>query len=86
MDINDIIGSLGTVMMLTAFILNLTDRIDDDDLSYILLNLFGGTLACYASCMIPYIPFIVLEGVWSIASLWGLYDYVKRKIKYNETR
>lgn len=79
MNINDIIGIIGTTMMLTAFILNIIDKIDDDDLSYILLNFFGGAIACYASYMIPYYPFVVLEGVWTLVSGWGIYDYIKRK-------
>jgi hypothetical protein len=86
METNDIIGSIGVVMMLIGYIMNLTDRIDDDDLSYILLNFFGAGLSCYASIMIPYIPFIILEGIWTIASGWGIYDYIKRNLKKNETR
>lgn len=78
MNINDVIGSIGTLLMLIAFILNITDRLDDDDLSYILLNLFGSVIACYASLMIPFYPFVVLEGVWALVSMWGLLDYIKR--------
>lgn len=79
--LNDIIGIIGTTMMLLAFILNIIDKVDDDDLSYILLNFFGGGIACYASFMIPYYPFVVLEGVWTIVSAWGIYDYIKRTLK-----
>lgn len=83
MELNDIIGSIGVTMMLAAYILNLTDRVDDDDLTYILLNFFGGILACIASCIIKYVPFVILEGVWTLVSGWGIIDYIKRK-KYNK--
>ena len=79
MNITDIIGSIGVVMMVIAYYLNITDKLDDDDLSYILLNLFGGALAFTASYLINYYPFMVLEGVWTLISVWGVYDYIKRK-------
>jgi len=88
MNINDWIGIVGSLLMLLAFILNIIDKIDDDDLLYILLNFFGAGIACYASYMIPYYPFVVLEGVWTLVSAWGIYDYIKRYIKrhINEIR
>ncbi len=64
--------------MLSAFILNMIDKIDDDDLIYIMLNLIGGFLSCIASIMINYTPFMILEGVWTLVSVWGVYDYMKR--------
>jgi hypothetical protein len=81
MEINDIIGSIGVLMMLVAFFLNIIDIVDDDDISYILLNLFGGVMAFIASYLINYIPFMVLESAWTVISLWGLYDYIIRKNK-----
>lgn len=79
MVLSDIIGSIGVIMMLSAFILNIADKLDNNDLFYITLNLFGGALACIASCMISYEPFIILEGTWSVASAWALYSNLKHK-------
>ena len=79
MVLSDIIGSIGVIMMLSAFILNMVDKLDNNDLFYIILNLFGGGLACIASCMISYEPFIILEGTWSLASAWALYTNLKDK-------
>ena len=31
--------------------------------------------------MIGYIQFIILEGVWTLVSGWGIYDYIKRNKK-----
>ena len=81
MEVSDVIGSIGVTLMLLAFYYNLKDIIDDDDISYILLNLIGSVLAFIASCMIKYYPFIILEGVWGIISFWGLLDYLKRNNK-----
>jgi hypothetical protein len=78
MEINDIIGSIGVTLMLLAYLLNIIDKIDDDDISYILLNLVGGALAFVASYMINYYPFMVLEGAWMLISIWGLFDYFEK--------
>ena len=81
MEINDIIGSIGVTLMLLAYFLNIIDKIDDDDISYILLNIIGGALAFVASYIINYYPFMFLEGAWTLIGIWGLFDYFKRKTK-----
>ena len=77
---SDIIGSIGVTFMLTAFLLNILDKLDNNHILYIALNFFGGTMACIASYMISYTPFIILEGTWSIISGWAIYDYIQKKI------
>jgi hypothetical protein len=79
MTISDTIGSAGVVLMLFAFLLNILDRLDNDHPLYIILNIIGGTLACTASCMIQYEPFIILEATWTLISMWALYDYFKKR-------
>lgn len=78
MIVSDVIGSAGVVFMVTAFGLNMIDKLDDDDLLYILMNLLGSFLSCIASYMIDYTPFMILEGIWFMISLWGVYDYMRR--------
>ena len=79
MNIGELIGSIGVTMMLTAFLLNIIDKLNNDHPFYITLNFLGSILACVASCIIVYPPFIILEGTWAIISGWGLYDYFNRK-------
>jgi hypothetical protein len=82
METNEIIGSIGVVLMLAAFLLNLLDKLDNDNIFYIILNLIGGALARISSILINFTPFIILEGTWSLMSGWAVYDYIKRmKIK-----
>lgn len=78
MNIGDIIGSVGVVLMLVAFLLNIVGKLDNDHPLYIVLNFMGSILACIASCIIMYTPFIILEGTWALISGWGIYDYFKR--------
>jgi hypothetical protein len=36
------------------------------------LNIIGAGLSCYASVLIRYWPFVVLEGCWVLVSIAGL--------------
>lgn len=72
MTYSDIIGSIGVFILLLAFVLNLLSKISRDSLSYILMNIIGAGLACYASYLINYLPFIILEGVWTLVSILAL--------------
>ncbi len=76
---SDIIGSIGVFILLLAFVLNLLNKISIDNIFYILMNTVGAALACFASYLIHYIPFIILEAVWTIVSLMALFNYYKRK-------
>tara|TARA_R110002049_G_scaffold307456_1_gene507996 strand:+ start:4550 stop:4789 length:240 start_codon:yes stop_codon:yes gene_type:complete len=68
----DWIGFIGVFLILLAYILNVTGKLQSSSLSFILLNLFGATLACLASVLMDYLPFIILEGVWAIVTLIAL--------------
>lgn len=74
----DVIGFIGVSQILLAYILNINSKIDKDDLIFIFLNLIGAGMACLASILMAYIPFIVLEGFWTIASLNSLIKYIKK--------
>jgi hypothetical protein len=63
---------------LLAFVLNMLKIIKTESLSYLLLNFTGAGIACFASYLIPYFPFVILEGVWATVSLISLIKY-KRK-------
>ena len=75
----DWIGFVGVFQILLGFILNITGKINTEDLSFILLNLIGAGMACLASVLMKYVPFIILEGVWTLASLISLINYFKNK-------
>lgn len=79
MTIPDIIGLVGVCILLLAFFLNLTGKMDKDSLIYIVLNILGAGIACLASILINYMPFIILEGTWTLVSVWGLINYYKIK-------
>lgn len=72
MSLIDWIGFLGVAQILLAYILNIAGKIETNSIIFILLNLLGAALACLASILMQYIPFIILEGVWTLVSLIAL--------------
>ena len=78
MSFSEITGSLGVAILLLAFLLNMLKIIKTDSLSYLLLNFIGAGIACFASWLIPYFPFVILEGVWAIVSLVSLVRFFYR--------
>ena len=68
----DIIGFIGVTILLIAYFLNLTDKISKDSLTYLLMNCIGAGTACFASFLMNYLPFIILEGCWTIVSAFSL--------------
>ncbi len=79
MNQTDWIGFIGVALLLLAFFLNLKDAIKNDGFFYLSLNVLGASLACLASVLLNYLPFIILEACWAIVSLIGLYQYFIKK-------
>lgn len=75
----DWIGTIGVTLLLVAFLLNLLNKIQQSSLSYIALNCIGAALACMASVMIHYIPFVILEGTWTIVSVVALINFIRKR-------
>ena len=71
----DWIGFIGVFQILLAYVLSIIGKLEKKDLIFILLNLFGASMACLASVLMNYLPFIILEGVWAIVSLYSLLKY-----------
>ena len=71
----DWIGFAGVFQILLAYVLNVIGKVEKNDLTFILLNLIGAGMACYASVLMNYIPFILLEGIWAAVSLVALVKY-----------
>lgn len=72
MTFSELIGSAGVLLLLTAFWLNLTGRMDRNSYGFLVLNATGALLASFASWLIGFLPFVVLEGTWALAALIAL--------------
>ena len=78
LSVSDWVGSIGVAILLGAFLLNLLNKISKDGLLYIFLNILGAALACTASWMIHYMPFVILEGCWMLVSAIALVNYCRK--------
>jgi len=67
-----LIGSAGVALLLLAFFLNLVRVLSTESYPYTALNFAGASLAGYASYMIGFVPFVVLEGTWAVVAAVAL--------------
>jgi hypothetical protein len=79
MSTSNIIASIGVTLLLVAYFLNLFKLLAHNSKLYGVLNVAGAGLACYASIMIGFLPFVILEGIWAFVALVGMF----RKVKTN---
>ena len=73
MKLSDIIASVGVIILLIAFLLNLYKKLSSESKTYSLLNLIGAGICCFASWMVSFYPFVILEGVWAFVALVSLF-------------
>ena len=72
------IGSLGVALLLLAFLLNLVRVLSTESYPYTALNLAGASLAGYASYLIGFVPFVILEGTWAVVAAVALARRIRR--------
>lgn len=78
MNYNDIIGTIGVGLILLAYVFNTFAVIKKDGRLFFCMNILGAGLACYASWLINYVPFIILEGVWCLVSVAGFVKLISK--------
>jgi hypothetical protein len=67
-----LVGSVGVGLLLVAFFANLFGWLDATRRLYPAMNLVGGALSCWASWLIGFLPFVVLEGTWALVAAVAL--------------
>ncbi len=83
---SDIIATIGVTLLLIAFFLQSLKIITAESKTYAFLNLFGAAIAGYASWLIPFMPFVILEGVWCVVALYSLLKIYKNNNVPRETK
>lgn len=76
---NDLLGFTGVAILLAAYLLHQLNLLSKDGLLYILMNIIGAGLACFASYLINYIPFIILEATWMMVSVIALVKIIAER-------
>jgi len=84
MKLSDLLASIGVLVLLLAFLLNLYKRLPPNSKAYAMLNLIGAGTCCYASYLIGFYPFIVLEAVWGTVALLSLFNVPRGTSAENE--
>jgi hypothetical protein len=78
MSYTDIISTIGVSLILLAFFLNTFKYLNDTSKTYFILNIIGAAFACYGSVLLNSLPFIILEGTWSLVAIVGLIKSLKQ--------
>ena len=81
MSVSDSLGTAGVSLLLLAFLLILSKKIQVESVGYILLNAVGAAFCGVSAYLISFYPFVVLEGVWVLVSLYALFKNVPRGTK-----
>jgi len=78
MTLADILGTIGVSILLGAYFLNLLRKIKPDGFIYTFLNFLGAGIALMASVLLNFVPFIILEAVWTLISLYAIINFFKK--------
>ena len=79
MDPSVLIGTIGVRLLLLAFVLNLFKWIHSGSFIYAFMDFVGASVAGYASILIDFIPFVVLEFFWAFIGLFGVGKVIKKR-------
>ena len=67
-----LLGTLGMVLLLGAFLANIAGRLRAGGIPYQALNAAGAGLLTWYSVYLGVWVFAILEGVWTLAAVWNL--------------
>lgn len=68
------VASIGVGILLIGFFLNIFGYINNKNKWYAFLNALGGLISCYASWLVDFYPFVILNIIWSITALFSLFQ------------
>lgn len=75
----DVLGTCGVALLLAAFFANTAGWLGIDSRLYHGLNVAGAGLACVASYVIGFWPFVVLEATWAVVAGVALVSPVRTR-------
>ena len=72
-----LIQIIGAVLILAGFAGAQFGRLDQKSVTYLLLNLVGSVILAVLAAVEHQLGFLLLEGVWSLVSLWSLIQVLR---------
>ncbi len=76
---HDILGTVGVVVIILAYVLLQTERLRSDQLAYSLLNAIGAVLILISLYFSFNFPSFIVEFFWLVISLFGIGKYLLRQ-------
>jgi hypothetical protein len=73
MSLAELFGSIGVALLLIAFFMNLFRLTSADSRAYQAINAIGAGISCYASYLIGFAPFVVLEATWCVVAIVAMF-------------
>lgn len=70
-------GAIGGAIILIAYLLELFKHIDPYNKYFLAANIIGSALLTYYAYLLSSIPFIILNAVWVIGSVYELVKHGK---------
>jgi hypothetical protein len=74
-----ILSSIGAVLILIAYIGHQMKWMDSEKPTYNLLNTVGAAILAYVAMRPLQVGFVVLEGTWTVISIYALYRTLSRR-------
>lgn len=71
-----VVQIVGAILILSGFTASQLGKLDTRSLSYLVLNASGSSILAALGYVERQWGFFLLEFVWAIVSIWGLYRYV----------
>ncbi|QIW10946.1 hypothetical protein [Francisella sp. LA112445] len=71
------LGVGGDILVIIAFFLLQTRRLESSDLSYLVLNILGSLGVLFSLMYNWNLPAFIIEGAWVVISGYGVYSYFR---------
>jgi hypothetical protein len=72
-----IIGAIGGAIILLAYLLELFRHIDPYNKTFLTANIVGSALLVYYAYLLDSMPFLILNAVWVLGSIYELIKHGK---------
>jgi len=81
----DLIGNIGVVLLMIAYLMLQLNKLRSDGLAYSLLNVFGESLIILSLLVNFNLSAFIMEVFWVLISFVGIYRYFRLKSPRSQT-
>ena len=81
----DLVGLIGAVMLMIAYLMLQLNKLSSDGLAYSLLNAIGASLIVVSLLVNFNLSAFIIEVFWILISFVGIYRYFRQKALRSET-